>query len=450
MATPTRLGPDFRRLWAATVVSELGTAISAGALPLIAILVLDVSDFRVSVLAALSGLVSAALAVPLGASIEFRRKRPVMISADLARCLALLSVPVAAAFGGLSFGQLCLVAVVETLGAIVFTAAGSAHLKALVPASSLPAANARLESTFWVSASVGPPLGGLLIGWLVPTVTVVVNALSFLVSAIGIRRLRSPEPAPPERAAGTAWFVTLTGGWRYLLARPDLRALFWNAMLFGGLVMLASPLRAVLMLRELRLPAWQYGLALGVSCLGGVLGAAVTGQLVTRLGQRRVLLTFGVLRTVWLGALALAPVGPAGLIVILAADFCLLFCAGVFNPTFVSYRMAATADDHMSRVQTAWSVSARTVQPVFILAGGALAALTDVRTTLVIAAVLLLASGVLLPWRPGVVTGHGSGPDRGSPAEGRAGTDSCDVDDPPRTLLAGRGGSTPGRRNDRC
>ncbi|MEU7139434.1 hypothetical protein ABZ942_08315 [Nocardia sp. NPDC046473] len=88
--TEAKLPKDFHRLWGAFTVSQLGSSLSTGALPLIAIIVLRSSDFRVSLLAALSAVVSAAVAVPLSPFVEFRRKRPVMIGTNLL-CFATLA-----------------------------------------------------------------------------------------------------------------------------------------------------------------------------------------------------------------------------------------------------------------------------------------------------------------------------------------------------------------------
>jgi predicted MFS family arabinose efflux permease len=393
------LGADFRRLWTAYGVSEFGSAVGSGALPLIAILVLDASDLQVSLLAALAGVAAAAIALPLGPWIEFRRKRPVMIGADLVRFGALASVPVAAAAGVLSYVQLCLVAVTQTAGAIVFTAASGAHLKALVEPESRAEANGRFESTVWAAISVGPPLGGALISWLGATVTVGVDAVSFLLSALGIRRLRASEPPPPARTAGHNRRRELADGWRYLLSHPSLRALYWNSLVFGGCIMASVPLLAVLMLRDLGFSSVQYGLALGLPCLGGVAGSMLAKGLVRRTGQRGVLLAFGLARTLWLGLLPLAPAGGDGLVVIIVAETLLLLCAGIFNPTFATYRMQVTEDAYMARVFSAWSVSSRGVQPIFIAVSGLLATAVGVRSTLTVLAVVLLSSAAFLPWR---------------------------------------------------
>ncbi|WNI16499.1 MFS transporter [Actinacidiphila sp. ITFR-21] len=393
------LGEDFRRLWAGYAVSAAGSAVGSGALPLIALLTLHASTFRVSLLAGLSAVASAAIALPLGVRIEYRLKRPVMMTADVLCFLVLASVPAAAVLGVLTYAQLCVVGVVQTAALVAFNAASGAHLKALVAPEGRIRANSAFETTSWVTMSAGPPMGGLLIGVLGTTATMAVDAASFLGSATGIHRIRRPEPAPPPRTDPPHLWHDVTSGWRHLLARRGLRALFFNALLFGGPVMMASPLMAVLMLRNLGLTPWQYGLALGLPCLGGVLGSQVTPALTRRLGPRRVLLVSGVARAPWLLLLPLAPSGAFGVGVIVAIDFGLLFAAGVFNPSFSTYRMEATDDAFMSRVVTSWSVSSRAVQALFMVGGGLVAGVVGVRPALVISGVLCLASALLLPWR---------------------------------------------------
>ncbi|GGN99089.1 hypothetical protein GCM10010112_92580 [Actinoplanes lobatus] len=55
----------------------------------------------------------------------------------------------------------------------------------------------------------------------------------------------------------------------------------------------------------------------------------------------------------------------------------------MFSPTFATYRVNATDDEHMSRVVMAWSITNKTVQPVFIAAAGFLAAVTSARISLI-------------------------------------------------------------------
>ncbi|GGK93169.1 MFS transporter [Mangrovihabitans endophyticus] len=393
------LGSDFRRLWAASAASQAGSGIGFGALPLVAILILQASTWQVSLLATISGLAAAAVALPAGPWIEFRRKRPMMIGADVVRAGALLSVPVALAFGLLTYAQLAVVAVVQACGAIVFAAASGAHLKALVAPADRAEATGRLEATFWTTNSVGPPLGGALTSWVGVGWTITVDALSFLGSAFGVRQLRGAEPEPPARTVSPDRAAEILAGWRYVFGHAGLRALFLNSQLFGGAMMAASPLLGVLMLRDLGFPAWQYGVAWGVPCLGGVLGALALKPLTRRYGERRVMLASGVGRAVWLCLLAAMPAGPGGLALVIVVETLALFGSGVFNPAFATYRLTHTEDGHVARVISCWSITSRVAQPIGIAAGGALAAATSVRVALLVCGVGCLASAVLLPWR---------------------------------------------------
>ncbi|GAA1581180.1 MFS family permease [Actinoplanes couchii] len=148
-----------------------------------------------------AGIAGAAVIVPLGPVTEFRRNRPAMISADVLRLVTLASVPAAAWCGMLSFAQLCVVAAAQTVGAIAASAASTSYLKNLVASQRLAAVNSRWETTMWTASTVGPPAGGLLVSWAGALAAVIVDAASFLTSAVILGRARHREPAPPSQTA---------------------------------------------------------------------------------------------------------------------------------------------------------------------------------------------------------------------------------------------------------
>src|SRR4051812_46006815 len=265
------LGRQFGWLWAAYAVSAYGSGLGFGALPLIAVLVLDSSPAQVSALSAVGPAVGALIALPLGPWVEFRRKRPVMIAMDLARFAAMMTIPIAYAVNRLSFVQLLVVSAVIAAAKIAFNAASGAYLRALVRPDDLLVANARFESTTWSSIAVGPPLGGAAISLFGPVTTVVADALSYLLSALGISAVRGREEAPRTADKSPVRAGALLDGWRHLMGHPGLRALYLNNMLVGGLIMATEPLLAVLLLRQLGFPPWQYGLAFAAPCAGGPL-----------------------------------------------------------------------------------------------------------------------------------------------------------------------------------
>ncbi|MBK3571891.1 MFS transporter, partial [Streptomyces sp. MBT62] len=236
------LGRQFGWLWAAFAVSSYGTGLGFGAFSVLAILVLHSGPTQVAVLAASGRAVGSLLAVPLGPWVEFRRKRPVMIAMDLTRFAALLSIPVAYALGGLTFTQLLLVSITVATANIAFNAASGAYLKSLVAPENLLVANARFESTTWTSTMLGPPLGGAAIGMFGPVTTVLADATSYLLSALGIRAIGGTEPHPAPAKASQLRAGDLLDGWRYILAHPTLRPLLLNAMTVNGLIMASEPL----------------------------------------------------------------------------------------------------------------------------------------------------------------------------------------------------------------
>ncbi|MFG1928797.1 MFS transporter, partial [Cryptosporangium sp. NPDC048952] len=149
------LGRSFTRFWQSYTVSAAGSALSAGALPLVAIVVLHAGPWQVSLLAVVGSVASALLSLPLGAVIERGEKRRSLIVADVAQFIALSSVPLVAVVGRLTFLHLCVVAATVTTCAIASAAAGSAFVKSAVVAESRVVANARLDSVNWTTSAVG-------------------------------------------------------------------------------------------------------------------------------------------------------------------------------------------------------------------------------------------------------------------------------------------------------
>ncbi|MEU0533806.1 MFS transporter [Amycolatopsis tolypomycina] len=392
------LGPRFRWLWSAYAVSAFGTWLGFGAFPMLAILVLHAGPTAVSALAAVGPAVGALVAVPLGPWVDHRRKRPVMIAMDLVRFGALITVPAAYALGVLSFVQLLAVSVVVAAADITFTSASGAFLKGLVPPEDLLVANGRFESTNWTATALGPPLGGAAFALFGPVTSVVANAVSFLLSALGIRAIGGGEPHP--RTATRPRPRDLADGWRFLLAHRGLRPLLFNAVVFNGLVMGTEPLLAVLMLNHLGFAPWQYGLAFAVPCLGGLAGSRLTPRLVERFGRHPVLVTAGAIRACWLLALAFVPAaGDGGLVYVMVVELGLIVSCSVFNPVLATYRLEQLPADRVARTLSAWSVSTKAAIATLTAIWGVLAGLTGPRWAIGIAGVLVLATPLLLPRR---------------------------------------------------
>lgn len=393
------LGREFGWLWTAYAVSTLGTWLAFDAFPLIAILVLHAPASEVSLLAAAGLAAGAVVAVPLGSWIEFRRKRPVMLTLDLIRFVALLTVPAAYLLGQLTFVQLLLVSIIVGAAAITFRAASGAYLKSLVQSGDLLIANGRFEFTTWTATMLGPPLGGFAIGLFGPAITVVVDAFSYLLSALGLLAIGKREAPPATTRTPHLQGGELFDGWRCILSHPALRALFLNTVLVGGLIMATAPLLAVMMLGQLGFAPWQYGLAFAAPCIGGLVGSRLAQRLVGRFGQLTVMHVSGVLRACWSIGLVFIGPGVAGLLLVMGVELGLITCMGIFNPVFTTYRLEQLPDDRVARALSAWHVTSRLSIAIMTAVWGVLADLTSPRIAIAVAGLLMLATPLLLPGR---------------------------------------------------
>ena len=267
---------DFRRLWGAQSVSELGSQITLLALPLTALFALHARPYEVALLATAGSLPSLALGIPAGVWIDRVRRRPVLIAADLGRATLLVSVPVAYGLGALTLPQLYVVALFTGSFSVLFEIASQAYLPSVVAPAQLLEANARFESSRVVAWAAGPAAGGGLVSLVTAPVALVADAASFVASAgliasVSIREAR-PEPATSKRR-------DLREGARYVLTHPCLRPLLAAHALANLALGTVWALVVVYAVRVLGLTAGLVGVAFSLGQIGGFAGAVLAQRI---------------------------------------------------------------------------------------------------------------------------------------------------------------------------
>ena len=169
--------PEFLKLWAAQSISQLGDQVTLLALPLVAVLTLDASAAQMGFLVAAELMPHLLFSLFAGVWIErSRRRRRLMIVADLARALLLASVPLAAAFDVLSFPQLYAVAFGAGTFAVMFDISWPTLFVAVVPRRDVVDANSKMSLSRALSFVVGPSVAGFLVQALTAPVTLLVDA----------------------------------------------------------------------------------------------------------------------------------------------------------------------------------------------------------------------------------------------------------------------------------
>lgn len=231
---------DFRLVLTASCASNLGSKIAREAMQMTAVITLQASPLELSWISVAATLPVLLLGLLAGAWIDRQRRRRIMILADCLRFLALASVPLAAWLGWLTIGQMLIVTVAIATLSLLFDVADQALLPHLVPGETLLRANTQREQIDAGTEIIGPPIGGWLVQVISAPMTLVIDALSYLISAFLLLRVGHVETAvtTSKPSARQTW-VDIREGLRTVWHQPILRPLliarslrtFFGAML---------------------------------------------------------------------------------------------------------------------------------------------------------------------------------------------------------------------------
>jgi MFS family permease len=378
--------PDFLRLWSAQTISQFGSQISALALPLAAILVLDASAFEVALLGTIEYLPFLLFALPAGVWVDRLRRKPILVVADLLRGGLLASIPLAYALDALTIWQLYVVGFGTGVCTVFFDVAYQSYLPSLVDRGSLVDGNSKLEISRSGAQLAGPGLAGVLVGAITAPYAILADALSFLASALLVVRIRAEELLP-ERAAKPSMRRELAEGLRYLLGHRFWRPIAITVAISNFFSTLSFSIFLVYLVRDLDLSAQVIGIVLALSNVGWVAGAVAAGRVSDRLGVGPTLvaapLLFG-------PGLLLIPAAPQSQPIpfIVAGLIVATFGGIVFNVTGISFQQAVVPDRMLGRLNATRRFIVWGVIPLGSLTGGVLASQIGLRNTLWVGAIL--------------------------------------------------------------
>ncbi|GAB4189004.1 MAG: MFS transporter [Roseiflexaceae bacterium] len=389
---------DFMKLWAGQTVSQLGSQIGGGALRYTAILALGATPVQLGLLSAAQVLPALLLGLFVGVWVDRVRRRPLLIAADLARGLLLLSVPLAALAGVLRIEQLCLVAALVGALSIVFEVAYQSYLPALVRRDQLVEGNSKLGVSDSLAEIAGPPAGGALVQTVGGPLSVALDALSFFGSALALWRIRTPEPAPEPTEERRPVLPEVRDGLRATLADPLLRTLLGVAVtqnFFGPII---GVLYDLYLLRELGLPPVLIGVTVAVGGVSALGGALVAQRVTARLGVGRTMTLSLLAGALTLPLLPLAA-GPLGLWMIMVAQ-----ATDIIDTVYAinerSLRQAIVPAHLQGRVAACFQVLTTAAGLGGVLLGGVLAELIGLRAAIGVACLGLLAARLWLIGSP--------------------------------------------------
>jgi MFS family permease len=387
----------FWRYWSAMAVSQTGTAVTAVALPLVAVTTLDASAFEVSLLTAATYLAWAVVGLPAGVLVQRLPLRGTQIVMDVVRAGAIGSVPLTWWLGQLTMAHLIVVALVISLANVVFDVGSQTFLPSIVSRDELTARNSLVSATHSATQLGGPSLGGVVVQVLGAVPTLVVDAVSFVVSAVLLRGL--PRGSVSTVAERPRMGPLIREGWRFVVRHPVMRACMFCATadnFANGALMAVIP---VFLVRDLHASPVLVGLLIAADGVGSLIGAAFAPRLTARLGSARACLVTAIGGA---AAALLMPVGHGvwGMVAFAVANVGFGIAVVVFSINARTHRMASSPPELLSRVVATVRFVSWGVIPFGALLGGAIASATGPRGGLWAACLLTLVGPAVVWFSP--------------------------------------------------
>jgi len=390
---------DFRLLFSAYGISSLGSEVTVLALPLAAAVLLGATPWQMGLLVAAGTAPYIGFSLVVGAWVDrLRRRRPLMVTADLAAAAALVTVPVAWWAGVLTVTQLVLVELLVGAARVTFRPTFSAHLPDVVPDEHVTGASSRLRAAEAGAMLAGPGIGGTLVQVLTAPVAVLADAASFLASAVLVGKVRSPERVGHVAPARRRLVTEIGEGMGHLLRDGRLRAVALTAasVNFFGLMIFA--LLVVYLTRVHHFTPLMIAAVTVAGGIGSLIGALVAPRVSARVGRGRTILLASAIFSVGMLAFPLAD-GPRWSVLTVLAVNEVVVGVGImlFDVTTGALVITDTPRELLGRVNTSLSTVTQGVKAVGALVGGAMATAIGMRPALWVAA-LGATTTVLWVW----------------------------------------------------
>ncbi|WP_157187013.1 MFS transporter [Nocardia vinacea] len=385
---------NFRLLWSGQTVSQLGSMVTTVALPVAAVSWLHGSTLDVGFIGMLQFLPALILTLPVGAWVDRRKKRPLVIAANIGQACAIGSIPITAAWGWLSIYQLYLVAPVIGMLSLISQLSSSSYIRTLVPKGSLQQANSRLQASGSAARVVGPGIGGVLISAFGAPFALAADAISFMISAGTLSVIRAEEPPESLARRDTTYLSSITEGMSLVYRDRQLRSIIICAAIANLCLSAIGTVEIPYLLNEMNVGSSAVGVIVAVGSVGGIIGAATAGWLSRKIGDGW---------SIWLG---LAILGPFGVFLPLAwhGTGIAFFVLGLFflecgitvsSVIAITFQQTYCPHDMLARVGASFRVLLMGTIPFGALLGGVAGSQFGDRNALWIFAMVNFIPGIL-------------------------------------------------------
>lgn len=387
---------DFMKFWVGETVSLFGSQVTALAVPLTAVLVLDASPNQLGVLRFLEYIPFLLFTLVFGVWVDRRRRRSIMLVANVARGLLVGLVPVLAVTDSLTLPLLYAITFAVGIFTVLFDLCWLSLVPTIVPKEDLVEGNGKVATSASAADVAGPGVAGILVQLVGAPKALVADALSYVVSFVFLLTIRTRESPPPpaeqrELRKEIGEGLALIGRERYLLATAAYGAV-WNFA-----VMINETIFLLYVVRQLHYSPGLIGAIFAMGAVGGVLGSALASTVSRRFAFGRVVSVAAVCATVPAYLFPLAG-GPRAVMVTMfvAGFFVLRGGIGVSNVLTITLRQTVTPHRLLGRMNASMRMILFGIGPLGAIVGGLLGTALGLHATLWVAATVFVLSLVPL------------------------------------------------------
>jgi len=275
---------DFLKLWAGQTVSELGSVVTRTAVPLVALLVLGAGPLEMALIVVAGSLAVLLVGFFAGAWVDRVRRRPLLIGSDAARALLLFSIPIAYATGALRMEQLYLVVFLEGCLGALFSAAYPAYVPSLIGVDRVVEGNSKLATSSSIAEIGGPGIAGGLVQLVSAPFAILVDAVSFVVSAISLLLIRAPEPPRPARTTATPIRQEIAEGLQLVRRHRVLFPIVLRSVVAHVAGSFYGVLYTIYLIEDLHLTPFLLGVVVSAGGVGSLVGSLFASRVIRRFG----------------------------------------------------------------------------------------------------------------------------------------------------------------------
>ena len=393
-----RSNSDFARLWSGVTISDLGSSVTNFALPLVAVITLQVGAKEMGYLNASSHLPVLLFALLAGVWIDRAKRKPILVASAFGQGVVIGLVPAAALVGWLSIELLYIVAFISGTLAMIYVLASTSFLPSIVKREDLVEGNARLQLSTSTTNVAGPGAAGYLVDILGAPLAILVDSVSYFLSGLFLSRIRFDESDDIKTKKNQRVIAAIKEGISTLFSHPILRAMTIGTALASAAGAVQHTVWTLFLVRTLSITPIWLGIIGSVAGGASIIGALSAVPLAKRMGAGWLMIIALLLEGIAMGVLPFTgSFGWMKLPAVIAIQAVFSLALTLFSISQVSLRQAVTPDRLLGRINATRRLVVFGIIPIAALSGGYLGETFGWEATLLIsAAVMMMAFTYLI------------------------------------------------------